>query len=134
MSFKWTPKMQIDNGLIDEDHKQLISIANRLLELDHPNRDAEELKQIIRELYNYVTFHFAREEGLMYKFKYPEIEAHREKHKAIINDMNFHLTSSHHMADVLIHFKDLVNKWVINHIMEEDKKIHKYLQSNSPEN
>ena len=83
MGFKWTLEMQIDNGLIDEDHKQLISIANRVLKLDRPNRDAEELKRLIRELYDYVRYHFAREEGFMYKMGYPELEAHRKKHKAI---------------------------------------------------
>lgn len=73
--FEWTLKTQIDNGQIDEDHKQLIVLANRVLDLDRPNRDAEELKQVIRELYFYVKYHFAREEGIMHKLGYLEIDA-----------------------------------------------------------
>ncbi len=56
--FEWTPDMQIDNGLIDEDHKQLFIIANRVFEIDHPNKDVEDLKLAIRELYDYVQYHF----------------------------------------------------------------------------
>ena len=126
--FKWTPSMQVDDGPIDADHQHLISLANRVLELDRPNRDAEALKQIIRQLYDYVKTHFLREEGLMQKFGYPELEAHKLKHAAIVKEMNQYLTSSHHMAEMLSNFRHLVNKWVVNHIMEEDLKIHRFLK------
>lgn len=121
--------MQIDNGQIDEDHKTLLAIANRVLELNRPNRDVEEIKQAIRELYDYVKYHFTREEEFMQNSAYPEYEDHHKKHAAIVADMNQYLTSAHHMADILSNFRYLVNKWVVNHIMEEDKKIHVFMVS-----
>lgn len=128
MTFKWSPEMEIDGGLIDQDHRKLISLANRVLELDRPNRDADELKLVIKELYLYVQSHFQREEELMEKIGYPDLKGHHEKHEFIINDMNKHLTSSHHMAEILSNFRNLVNKWVISHIMEEDKKIRQFMK------
>jgi len=127
--FEWTIDMRIDNGLVDEDHKALIGIANQVIELNRPNRDADKLKQAIRELYDYVKYHFVREEELMRKIKYAEVDSHHEKHEAIIKEMNHYLTSSHHMGEMLSNFRQLMNKWVINHIMEEDKKLHYFMES-----
>lgn len=127
--FKWTMDMRIDNDVIDEDHKKLISLANHILELNRPNQDAEALKQAIRELYDYVKYHFAREEVLMVKLKYAAAEEHHEKHAAIVKDMNHYLTSSHHMGEMLSNFRNLMNKWVMNHIMEEDMKFHYFMES-----
>ncbi len=127
--FVWTQVMSIDNGFIDEDHKKLIEIANRVVELHHPNRDAEELKQAIRDLYDYVKYHFQREEDLMAQIKYPGAEAHHQKHEEIVKDMNHYLTTSHHMGEMLENFRTLMNKWVLNHIMDEDIQLHEFMIS-----
>ena len=129
MTFEWTKKMQIDKGQIDTDHKELLSIANRVLKLNRPKRDAEELKQAIRELYDYVQDHFSREEALMQQWEYPEFDAHHQKHDLIIREMNHCLTSSHHMGELLNNFRTLVNDWVIIHILEEDNKIRVFRES-----
>jgi hemerythrin len=127
--FEWTSIMSIDNGFIDEDHKQLIELANRVVELHHPNRNAEELKQVIRELYDYVKYHFKREEDLMQKIGYPNMPIHQQKHQDIVKDMNHYLTSSHHMGEMLENFRTLMNKWVLNHIMDEDIQLGEFLVS-----
>ena len=127
--FTWTETMSIDNGFIDEDHKKLIEIANRVVELHHPNRDAEELKQAIRDLYDYVKYHFEREEALMKEIEYPHAEAHHQKHEDIVKDMNHYLTTSHHMGEMLENFRTLMNKWVLNHIMDADIELHDFMVS-----
>lgn len=129
MIFLWTSDMAVDHGMVDEDHKQLIAIANRVFEFTRPNREAEEIKQVIRELYDYAKYHFAREEGLMSRLNYPARKEHARKHEVIIQDMNHHLTSAHHMGEILGNFKELVNTWVIRHIMEEDLKLAAYISS-----
>ncbi len=37
------------------------------------------------------------------------------------------------MGEILSNFRQLVNKWVINHIMEEDQKIGIYLKGQNTE-
>ena len=129
MSFEWTKELQIDNGQIDADHKELLSIANRVTNLYLRKRDAEELKQAIHELYNYVQYHFSREEILMQQWEYPEFDAHQQKHELILREMNQKLTNSNHMGELLNNFRTLVNDWVIKHILEEDKKIRVFMES-----
>ncbi len=127
--FAWTETMSIDNGFIDEDHKKLIEIANRVVQLHYPNRDAEELKQAIRELYDYVKYHFEREETFMQEIDYPHAAAHHQKHEGIVKDMNHYLNSSHHMGEMLENFRTLMSKWVLNHIMDEDIQLHEFMIS-----
>ncbi len=127
--FEWTRELSIDNGFIDEDHKKLIDIANRVVQLNHPNRDAEELKQAIRELYDYVKYHFQREEDFMQEIQYPEAEAHHQKHEDIVKEMNHYLTASHHMGEMLDNFRTLMNKWVLHHIMDQDIQLHEFMIS-----
>jgi len=127
--FVWTPSMQIDGGQIDADHQTLITIANRVLVLDHPNQQTEALKLLIQELYDYAKYHFNREETFMRRLGYPDWEAHHAKHGAIIKEMNHYLTSAHHLSDLLNNFQELVEKWVIQHIMAEDRKIHAFMEA-----
>lgn len=127
--FKWSPELMIDNGQIDSDHKTLLTIANRVLELDNPNQQAEELKQIIRELYDYAKYHFKREEEFMQSLGCPGFNAHHEKHDQIIQDMNKYLTSAHHLGEILGNYRQLIDSWVISHIMEEDKKIRVFMEA-----
>ncbi|MCF7827103.1 MAG: hemerythrin family protein, partial [Candidatus Marinimicrobia bacterium] len=114
-------------GFIDEDHKKLIDIANRVAELNHPDQDAEALKLAIRQLYDYVQYHFKREEAQMREIQYPAADSHHAIHEQIIKDMNHTLTSSQHMADMLNRFKSLMHEWVIQHIMSEDKKLREFM-------
>lgn len=120
--------MCIDYGFIDEDHKKLIEIANRVHMLNEGNQEAEELKQAIRELYSYVKYHFKREESLMRDLNYTNFEDHHQKHETIVKEMNHYLTTSHHMGEMLENFRKLMNKWVMNHIMSEDIKFHDFME------
>ncbi|MBT3228593.1 MAG: hemerythrin family protein [Candidatus Marinimicrobia bacterium] len=131
--FEWTSDMSIDNGFIDEDHKKLIDIANRVLLLNRPNRDAEELKRAVRELYDYVKYHFDREEALMREIQYTDTESHHQKHQSFVKEMNHYLTSSHHMHEMLDNFQKLMHEWVIHHIMEEDRKLNNFMKSRTPD-
>ncbi len=127
MTFKWTKDMRIDDGQIDADHKKLISIANKVLTLEQSSKRADELKQLIQDLYEYVKYHFAREEDLMQKLEYPDMKSHQTKHENIILAMNLFLANAQNMDEILVNFRKLVSKWVIDHIMDEDKKLQRFM-------
>lgn len=129
MVFEWTPEMKIDNGQIDDDHQKLLSIANRILDVEHPKWDVEELRLAIQELFDYTEHHFTREEKMMRQIGYPEVDAHLEKHKSIIHEMGRRLTISRNMNDILSNYRKIMDEWVISHIMEEDKKIRQFMES-----
>jgi hemerythrin len=122
--------MQIDGGRIDEDHKQLFEIANRILKVNAPDRDTGEIQALIRELYSYVQEHFEREEAYMESLGYPELKAHKKIHATIVQDMNRSLNESYHLGQVLGSFRQLVTTWVLEHILQEDRKIYAFIVEN----
>lgn len=127
--FKWTDELKIDGGQIDAEHQELIRIANRMGEISDPDLESEEIRKVIHALYDYVRTHFSREEVYMEEVGFPLLQEHKIKHEAIISEMNNDLISAGNMGDVLRNFKNLVKRWVVDHITEEDLKIRDHLQN-----
>lgn len=125
--FTWTSDLLIDGGPIDNDHKALIDIGNRVYQLSHPNEQSDELRTAIRELYDYTKYHFKREEAFMTKVDYPNWREHFQKHRRIVENMNHILVQSHNMKEVLDNFVELMNIWIMDHIQQEDRKLGKFL-------
>jgi len=69
---------------LDEQHKHLISLLNRMIEAIAQKKGKEELSYVIEEMGNYATTHFQAEETLMEKAGYSELEEHRLFHDAFI--------------------------------------------------
>lgn len=119
--------MRVDGGQIDEQHKHLLDIANKILSMNSQNLDIEKLKTAISELFKYVQEHFNDEEALMLKIGYPEYEEHQRLHAEIIDDMYHHLTTPERIESILANFRRLVTRWIIDHILNEDRKIHTFM-------
>lgn len=122
----WTEKMSVGVPEIDEDHKQLISIINRLAE--DADKDGRRLavRQSIAALLRYAEFHFAREEKVMTVARYPGIEEHKEEHRnfvAKIKDLNRLFDEDpegvvNFVRETLLEF---LRDWLNHHILIEDK-------------
>jgi hemerythrin len=97
-------------------------------ELSH-NRS--ELKQLLKELYNYVQIHFRDEELYMKSIHYPLLDEHSAKHNAIIEEMTQIVRSSHSIADLSQHLFPFLKKWILEHVQTEDMKIKEFLEKQS---
>ncbi len=112
---------------MDEDHKKLVDMLNRLHDAMKQQKGNEVLGQIFKELLDYAVFHFAREEKTMAQTGYAESPDHKAKHKLLIEqakDLQEEFKSGKKMVtvDVLAFLKD----WLMNHIVKEDKKMAQY--------
>jgi len=67
--------------VIDDDHKGLIDIINRVLEAE---REGTSVKWALGELAAYANDHFTREEKMMEAANYPDLAAHKKTHKAFV--------------------------------------------------
>jgi hemerythrin len=84
----WSEEYGIDGGIIDAQHKQLFRLVGRLLEIDDTSRQTDDLKSIIMQLFQFMEFHFQREEKLAEDSGYPKIEILKKAHREIIDKMN----------------------------------------------
>lgn len=128
--FKWKLDYRLNNELLDEEHEKLFKIA--LESLNYHGTDMRtHVKITIIELYEYMKTHFAHEEEYMKSIEYPAYEEHKELHSQIITDMNSFIKQLPKLKIVefekkLIEYMDI---WLINHILYEDRKIIKFIDS-----
>lgn len=129
---RWDPKFSLGIPLIDEQHKHLVELCNKLYtEImesrakygnDNNAKWQTALAGTLKECVNYVTTHFSTEEKLMMHVGYEQYAEHKARHEEFtkkvletakgFNSMTF--------ADA-IKFCKFLYDWVLSHIAHEDK-------------
>ncbi|MGE4579801.1 MAG: bacteriohemerythrin [Desulfuromonadales bacterium] len=120
---EWNDKVSVGIEEIDEQHKQLLDLINRLYDaMISGEKKLQVAKDVLNELMQYTVVHFAVEESLFRIFDYPDYEAHCAHHqelRAQVIDINRKVQSGEKMVtpELLV----FLRKWLTNHIMVEDK-------------
>ena len=70
----WKDSLNVGIVEIDEQHKKLVGLINKLFEAMANGKSSEIMKSVLGELSNYVNTHFATEEKLMKQFGYEDYE------------------------------------------------------------
>ncbi|PKH88072.1 bacteriohemerythrin [Colwellia sp. Bg11-28] len=115
-----------DGGELDEDHKFMFSLLNRCQELLEEQDDHQSAQAIITEIVQYTQDHFVNEELLMNNINYPYAKNHCEVHRMIAKQLSKKvlICSDNEILRWLI--TDM-STWLVEHIMEMDKPLHKYI-------
>jgi hemerythrin len=121
--FTWYKTYSVNNDELDNHHKTLFDILNRLYENCMENRNAHCLEPIVEELVAYSHYHFSAEEQYMKSLEYKDIDKHISEHRAF-TDRALHLkqvadTDDYELTKELIVF---LGNWLLHHVMGEDKK------------
>jgi len=129
---EWESKYCLKIKEIDEQHKKLINLANKLFNACTQGKDIaeEEFKNAIKEAVDYAKSHFKFEEELLSKYNYPEINEHRKEHedfikKIILEIKNFE-TGKKFVPNSFARF---LRDWTLEHIAISDKKFSFFLKS-----
>ena len=124
---EFTKSLESGNAFIDAQHKGLIDSANALAEAVEKRVGLDASLNTIRFLEEYTRKHFADEENFMQENNYPELEAHKEKHKEFVATVNklysdLMLGGRSNFA-LLDRLQDEISDWLVNHIMGTDLKM-----------
>jgi hemerythrin-like metal-binding protein len=127
---EWTERMSVGSNVLDGHHKMIIDCLNQLHPLiDATDRDAE-VHAVLARLEDFVLVHFSEEEQCMRKAGYPDWRAHKEQHDKMY-DVVFGMKSDleHGRALNAKQLFDIIYKWLIEHILGEDKKYESYIKN-----
>ena len=120
---EWDDKYCVGVSIIDKDHKEFIDTINKAIILKENNDNPEGVKEVLREITNYILTHFKTEETYMIEFNYPEYQHHKEEHHdftmKIIAYLDSVINSNFQIVSVLL--EDL-KSWLVNHIQVTDQK------------
>ena len=131
MGIKWSPEYAIDVEIIDNQHKELFSAINNLLEACNQGKGKEEAGEILKFLENYVVEHFKTEEEIQKESGFPEYEAHKKAHDGFIQSFT-ELKKAFAEEGATLSFVVKINKivvdWLIQHVTQADKRLGVFLK------
>lgn len=116
--------------LIDAEHKELFRIigeVQRVINEEYLSDKYDEIVHLLEELKHYTKFHFADEEAYMQSIQYEGLPAQKRAHDAFIarlENINFEHVDEH-QQETLEEMLEFLTQWLINHILNSDKKIGK---------
>ncbi len=136
--FQWDPRFSVNIAEIDQQHKKLIGLINRLNEVMQPSSQdmlksaMEELitqASVINEMVDYSQYHFSTEEGYMRKYRYPDYEKHKKEHEFFIHEVRIFKNDFDNGKVVLsIKIMQFLKKWLGNHIRGTDKEYEPFFR------
>ena len=83
----WNKSFSVNNIEIDNQHKKLFELINKLHSSLKAGQGNTVLKPVLMELVEYVKVHFAHEEKLMKEKQYPDYDKHKQKHEEYISEL-----------------------------------------------
>ena len=129
MLIEWKDAMSVGIPSIDNQHKQLVDLINRLNAAMEDGETDKELGRIFSDLVAYTDQHFRHEEDLFERHAYPMQDAHRREHDALrekaislkqrVDDGEFVLG-----VEVMNFLRD----WLKSHIMGSDRAYSEHLR------
>ena len=126
----WSEKFSVGIESIDKQHKKLIDLINKLSHARNGGCEDKEIDAVLNELVNYTKTHFKNEEKMMQLYGYPEYNAHQSEHISLTETaLNMQKKYYHGDAHIVTDIAILLNDWIADHILLEDKKYGPYLNS-----
>lgn len=121
--FKWDNKFSVKNDELDNHHKALFDILNRLYQSCFEKNGGITLDPIYEELVSYTDYHFSAEEQYMRDIGYKCIDDHIAAH----NLFRENILQLRHNVDIdnMEVIKELIvylGNWLLNHVIAEDQK------------
>jgi len=128
MYIHWEKELELGNDLIDTQHRILVLLCRKLDIAIKTHQPEQTVRWIMQELKKFTEFHFVSEENLMHEIGYPGVSDHALIHTELLMQLDMMLAKiSHHkeFPEDLLHF---LNKWLIQHVVQEDLKIAEYAE------
>lgn len=131
MLIQWTPDLAVGVKQIDDQHKELYSRINQLLEACGQGKGREAVAEILRFLEEYVVTHFGDEEKYMKMYSYPGYTAHKSQHTLFIDslkELKDTFAKYGPGINLIISTNHVVVDWLNNHIRQTDTKLGAFLK------
>ncbi len=125
----WNPTMSVGVEILDDDHKKLIGMLTVLLEDGVASKNRDDLVQLLNDLLEYTSVHFAREEDLMDRQGYPDLDAHKAAHRYFVDEVR-KLSREYDESNTMMLRIDLIlllKEWLIEHIQSVDMRYKPFM-------
>ncbi len=118
---KWSDDYSIGLQEIDNQHKKLLDIINKLY-MAFTNREEDVvMEDILTEMANYTNYHFGTEERYFKQFGYKDALDHLEQHKNYITRLSTFQDDFKNNRKITYSVMNFLRNWLVNHIQGIDR-------------
>ncbi len=124
---KWKDSYSVGENNIDNQHKGLFDISNKIYNLVEEGVDDSEIfRELFISLNDYTVEHFIYEEMYMQSKGYPQLEEHIEQHLEFskkLKKIALGINKDSHIKDI----GEFVTTWLLQHVLDEDMKYKNFI-------
>ena len=117
----WTEDFSVGVVRLDEQHKRLIKMINRLIAEPQTTTESEMVSDLLSDMTNYAQAHFTAEEELMRQHNYPRLEEHVAQHRAFqkktVDFCSATVLNVGIVPETMLHY---LSDWLVEHILRSD--------------
>ena len=121
--FAWKDSYSIGVQEIDAQHRRLFALAEQLHAAMNSGKGKDVMAPVLQNLIDYTKTHFAAEERLMQRCRYPNFTEHKAQHdqmtaKVLQLQRDFQAGT----GAISIEVMQFLNAWLRQHIGDSDRK------------
>jgi len=130
MSVEWNDSLFLSHDSMDDDHRQMAALINKLYLSVKENFGREAICRAAQNLSEFSRTHFDHEKRLMERYNYPDIMRHLWQHRELLDELNLLIyslegASANIRADAI----EFIDNWFTIHLRDSDAKLAYFLNS-----
>ena len=132
---EWDEKYSVDVPEIDECQKQLMDMFNTLIDVKTNKGEAKDVANLINEINEFSKIFFSKEEKILGRKGYPDLETHSKAHRRFIkNAIGLRREIAEDVDNLSIEDIVELRDWLVAHFESADTlfipflRIHKYVE------
>jgi hemerythrin-like metal-binding protein len=124
----WNPALQVNIKDIDEQHKEMLELANVFYQKLYIKAPENEILESLHEFSDYTISHFRFEENLFKKYPIANNETHTKEHEIFITDLTkLNARVKNNDLVVSVELIEFLRNAIINHIFVTDREMARYI-------
>jgi hemerythrin len=127
---QWKPEYTVGVESMDDEHRDMIDLINTTYGKLDADSDAKQIEACLGEILSAISMHFALEERMMRRHRYPEYQAHKDDHEELLDQIRELMDVFY--ADPVRGGKQLekqLSAWFAGHFSSFDARLHGQLGS-----
>ena len=125
----WSDSLIIGVKLIDDQHYELVSRMDHLVDACHRGCGHDEVGDTLKFVVSYIQHHFKDEEELQALYAYPDMAAHKALHAGFVQRTIALMQElkTGELPDFTDKVKSMIVGWFLMHIKTEDRKLGEHI-------
>ena len=126
---EWKDEYSVGESTIDEQHKGLFKLSNKIYDLLKKEVDnSEAFRELFIALNDYTVEHFIYEEMYIQSQGYPQLKEHINQHIEFSKELKQLALGINEDSDIN-DIGEFVTTWLLQHVLNEDMKYKNFIEN-----